>query len=164
MLVALISLGSSVAFNAIISLQLLALVFTNLLPIACLIYRRPLGAPLPRRSWSLDRLGMPINVIACIYLIYLVVFTALPTQVPVKSLETGNWAPATFVGVILLALVYYLLHGRSVFDGPVKYFGSIYAWLYWRVHVCIQESLTRIPLPLRHPHLSIEIWLLLRFH
>ena len=123
-LVSLISLGSSVAFNAITSLQLLALVFTYLLTIGCLVWRRLFGAPLPHGTWSLGRFGIVINVFAIVYSLYLVVFIAFPTEVPV-SLSSFNWAPVMFGGVIVLALGYYLVHARKVYDGPVAYLRSV---------------------------------------
>ena len=123
--ISLISLGSAVAFNAITSLQLLALVFTYLLTIGCLVWRRLFGNPLPRGSWSLGRFGMAINVFALAYSLYLMIFIAFPTEVPV-SLVTFNWAPVMFGGVVVLALGYYIIHARKVYDGPVAYLNSTY--------------------------------------
>ena len=125
-LISLISLGSSIAFNAITSLQLLALVFTYLLVIGCLVWRRLYGAPLPRGSWSLGRAGLPINIVAMAYSAYLLVFIAFPTEVPV-TLSSLNWAPVMFGGVVALALFYYFVHARHVYDGPVVYVSSLSA-------------------------------------
>ncbi|KAK4890581.1 hypothetical protein LTR27_010743 [Elasticomyces elasticus] len=122
-LISLISLGSAIAFNAITSLQLLALVFTYMLTIGCLLWRRFFGKPLPVGSWSLGRAGAPINVFALLYSAYLIVFIAFPVTVPV-TVETLNWAPVMFAGVVVLALVYYVLYARKVYDGPVAYLGS----------------------------------------
>ena len=121
-LISLISLGSSIAFNAITSLQLLALIFTYLLTIGCLVWRRLFGAPLPHGSWSLGRFGIVVNVFAIAYSLYLVIFVAFPTEVPV-TLSSFNWAPVMFGGVIVLALAYYVIHARKVYDGPVVYVG-----------------------------------------
>ncbi|KAK5713570.1 hypothetical protein LTR15_011270 [Elasticomyces elasticus] len=55
-LISLISLGSAIAFNAITSLQLLALVFTCVLTMGCLVSRRFFGEPLPEDSWPLGRI------------------------------------------------------------------------------------------------------------
>ena len=124
-LISLISLGSAIAFNAITSLQLLALVFTYLLTIGCLVWRRLFGEPLPRGSWTLGRFGMAINIFAIMYSTYLIVFIAFPTAVPV-TLATFNWAPVMFGGVVVLATVYYIVYARKVYDGPVVYIGSIH--------------------------------------
>lgn len=62
-LLALINIGSSVAFNAIISLQVVALMFSYTISITCVLYRR-IKHPelLPNARWSLGRWGVPINV------------------------------------------------------------------------------------------------------
>lgn len=68
---------------------------------------------------------MPVNIFAVLYSTYLIVFIAFPTELPV-SLTTFNWAPVMFGGVILLALIYYIVHARKVYDGPVVYVESAY--------------------------------------
>jgi choline transport protein len=119
-LISLVSLGSSVAFAAITSVQLFALVFTYGITIGCLIWRRVAGKPLPYASWSLGRFGLPVNIIALLYSSYLVVFISFPVAIPV-TLQTLNWSPVIFGGVVLLATIYYLLFARKVFVGPVAY-------------------------------------------
>lgn len=94
-LICLIDLGSNVAFNAITSLQLLALVFTYMLTISTLVYRRIFGEPLPYRQWSLGRAGIFINVYAICYSTYLIIFICFPTTLPV-TLAYTNWAPLMF--------------------------------------------------------------------
>ncbi|KGO58310.1 Amino acid/polyamine transporter I [Penicillium expansum] len=55
-LLSLINIGSQVAFNAIISLNVAALMYTYAVSISCVIYRK-IACPetLPPRRWSLDR-------------------------------------------------------------------------------------------------------------
>jgi amino acid transporter len=67
-LLALINIGSSVAFNAIISLQIVALMFSYTISITCVLYRR-IKHPelLPNARWSLGRWGVPINVVGVCY-------------------------------------------------------------------------------------------------
>jgi choline transport protein len=122
-LISLISLGSSVAFAAITSVQLFALVFTYGITIGCLIYRRLAGYPLPHAAWSLGRAGLAVNVTAVAYSLYLIVFIAFPVTVPV-TLETLNWSPVIFGGVVVLAAAYYIAYARKVFVGPVAYVTS----------------------------------------
>ncbi|KAK4539218.1 hypothetical protein LTR36_000873 [Oleoguttula mirabilis] len=117
-LISLISLGSAVAFNAIISLQLLALITTYWVTIGSLVWRRGWGKPLPRGDFSLGWAGLPVNIFALVYSAYLIVFVAFPTELPV-TLDTVNWAPVMFVGVVALALLYYLAYARHVYEGPV---------------------------------------------
>jgi amino acid transporter len=67
-LLGLINIGSSVAFNAIISLQIVALMFSYTISISCVLYRR-IKHPelLPYARWSLGRWGVPINVVGVCY-------------------------------------------------------------------------------------------------
>ena len=124
MLISLVGLGSSVAFAAITSVQLFALVFTYGITIGSLIWRRLCGKTLPHGSWSLGRLGLPINIIAVSYSTYLVIFIAFPVVLP-ATLETLNWSPVIFVAVVLLASIYYLFYARKKYDGPVAYIKTI---------------------------------------
>ncbi|GAM87006.1 hypothetical protein ANO11243_050270 [Dothideomycetidae sp. 11243] len=116
--ICLIKIGSSTAFNAIISLQLLALLSTYAISIACLIYRRLRHDALPPCAWSLGRFGLPVNIIAFTYSLWVIVFCCFPSMVPVSA-ANFNWAPVIFTGVLSIAGVYYLLKGRKKYEGPV---------------------------------------------
>lgn len=94
-LLCLITLGNLTAFNAIVSLQLLALVFTYMLTISTLVYRRFYGEPLPHHQWSLGKAGIWINIYAVAYSTYLIIFICFPTNLPVP-LDYANWAPLIF--------------------------------------------------------------------
>ncbi|TKA43117.1 hypothetical protein B0A54_06065 [Friedmanniomyces endolithicus] len=89
-LISLIALGSSVAFFAIISLQLIALFFTYIVAIGTLIYRRLRGPPLPEHRWSLGRAGLAINVFAFLYGLFALAFIVLPST-PTVTGATMNW-------------------------------------------------------------------------
>jgi amino acid transporter len=67
-LLALINIGSAVAFNAIISLQLVALIFSYTISITCALYRC-IAHPelLPKTPWSLGEWGVPLNGLAVSY-------------------------------------------------------------------------------------------------
>ena len=64
----LINFGSDVAFHAIISLQVSALMLTYGISIACALHRR-LTRPdiLPTARWSLGRFGTPVNIFGLSY-------------------------------------------------------------------------------------------------
>lgn len=118
-LLALINIGSDVAFNAIISLQVVALMFTYGISISCVLYRR-LYHPelLPPARWSLGRFGVPVNAIGLAYVTFAFFWAFWPNNTPVDR-ETFNWAVVMFVGVGILSVIYYWLHGRKVYVGPV---------------------------------------------
>lgn len=108
------------AFNAIISLQTMALAGTYEVSILCLIWRRLRGRPLPPSSWSLGKAGLPINILGALYGVYLLAYAAMPGVYPVTAANM-NWGPVMFGGVILLSLVYYVVWARKVYQGPVVY-------------------------------------------
>lgn len=116
----LINLGSSLAFNIIVSLTLLALLSTYMISIGCVLRKRLLHEPLPPARWSLGRFGIPINTFAFLYSGFVIVFSCFPTAVPVTA-DTANWAPVVWVGVILLSWLVYLVHGVGVYTAPVVF-------------------------------------------
>lgn len=119
-LINLISLGSVIAFDAITSLQILALMTTYLMSISCLIWRRLFGAPLPASPWTLGRFGLPINIVGLCYCIYMVIFLPWPVEVPVTT-ENFNWSSVMFAGIMVLSAVYYAVYARHAYKGPVVY-------------------------------------------
>ncbi|KAJ9610790.1 polyamine transporter tpo5 [Cladophialophora chaetospira] len=115
-----INIGSTTAFNIIVSLTLLALMSTYMLSIGCVALKRLRGEPLPPARWSLGRYGVVINVFAFVYGGFAVVFSCFPSTLPVDT-STANWAPAVWAGVILLGVVTYIFHGKKHFTAPVVF-------------------------------------------
>ncbi|EHY58649.1 hypothetical protein HRR83_007371 [Exophiala dermatitidis] len=118
-LLALINIGSETAFNAIISLQVCALMFSYTISISCVLYRR-LYYPelLPKARWSLGKLGIPINAIGIVYSIFAFFWSFWPNETPVDA-ETFNWAIVLFFSTMIICGVLYLVRGRKVYTGPV---------------------------------------------
>ena len=116
-LIAFIVLGSSVAFQAIISLGTLALAFKYELSILCLVWRLLKGARLPPYAWSLGRAGFPINIAGSLYSFYLMFFAVIPPEYPVTE-ANFNWSLVMFTAVMAFATVYYVLAARKVYKGP----------------------------------------------
>ena len=121
-LLALINIGSTTAFNAICSMATNALLTTYIISISCLILRRVgmtgEGQGLPPRRWSLGKLGLPVNVIALCFLLTIWVFCFFPVSTPVTA-STMNWNVVINGGVMILAVIYYFVHSRKVYTGPV---------------------------------------------
>jgi len=118
-LLSLINIGSSVAFNAIISVQLVALMLAYLTSISCVLYRR-IKHPhlLPKAAWSLGKYGVMVNAIALIYELWAFFWMFWPNTVPVDA-SSFNWSVVIFVAVFILSLVMYYVEGRKIYDGPV---------------------------------------------
>lgn len=119
-ILSLISLGSSLAFNIIVSLSLLALMSTYSLSIGCVLLRRIKGPALPHARWSLGRWGFPINLLAVVYSSFIVLMSCFPSE-PSPAPVDANWAPAIWVLVILMSVVAYVFHGRKHFTPPVMF-------------------------------------------
>lgn len=114
----LITLGSVVAFEAIVSLQILALMSTYLVSLNCIVWRRFFGAPLPASPWTLGRFALPINIIAICYCVYLIIFLPWPGAVPVTA-ATMNWSCVMFAGIMAIAAIYYVVQARKTYKGEL---------------------------------------------
>ncbi len=129
-LLCLINLGSTLAFNIIVSLSLLGLLSTYMISIGCVLLRRIRGQELPPARWSLGRLGLPVNAFAFFYSAFVIVFSCFPVTVPV-DLSSANWAPVVWAGVIAVSFgVYYCMAGEftlhqwtSLKDGSKRVLG-----------------------------------------
>ena len=118
-LLSLINLGSEVAFNAIISLNIVALMLTYAVSVSCVLYRR-IRQPhlLPHARWSMGVLGIPVNIGGLAYALFAFFWCFWPANTPV-DLQSFNWAVVMFVGVTVFSVVYYWFKGRHEFSGPV---------------------------------------------
>ncbi|KAI5362443.1 Putative amino acid/polyamine transporter I [Septoria linicola] len=118
-LLSLINLGSNAAFNAILSLQLSALMASYAIAITCIVLKR-LRDPdaLPKARWSLGRAGLPINIAASLYACFACFWSFWPNSTPADA-ESFNWAPVIFSVVMIFAMITYVVQGRYQFDGPV---------------------------------------------
>jgi choline transport protein len=104
-----------------ISLQLCSLMLTYAVSISCVLYRRlqpnEAGA-LPPARWSLGVWGIPVNVVAVLYSVFVFFWTFWPEQQDVDR-ESMNYAVAIFGGIAILALAMFVFKGRKVYKGPV---------------------------------------------
>ena len=117
-IVSLINIGSTTALNAIVSLCVVSLLTSYYITIACLVWRRLKGEPLPPRRWSLGRYGLAINIISLLFLTPIYFFAFWPLSTPVEA-ESMNWAVVMYGGVVIWSLVYYMIWGKHSYVGPV---------------------------------------------
>ena len=115
----LINVGSTVAFNAVLSLSSSALMGTYLLSIGCVAQRRVRDPEsLPRARWSLGRAGLPINCVALTYATWCFFWSFWPNEYRVNEVNF-NWASVLFVGVMGLAAALYIFYAKRFYEGPV---------------------------------------------
>ncbi|KAF7594391.1 hypothetical protein BBP40_009372 [Aspergillus hancockii] len=113
-----IQIGSTAAFNAILSLSTLGLYISYLLPLIFLVYKR-LSAPgdIPRGSFSLGKWGLPINLVAILFATYFSIFLPFPATLPVTG-ENMNYAGPVLGFVMLFACGDWIVRGRRKWQGP----------------------------------------------
>lgn len=119
-LLSLINIGSDVAFNAIISLNLVSLMITYVLSIGCLLYRRIYHPEmLPKARWSLGKWGVMINAGGFVYSMFAFFWCFWPNSTPVDA-GSFNWSSVMFVAVAIISTFDYWVRARKVFKGPVS--------------------------------------------
>jgi choline transport protein len=117
-LLSLIIIGSSIAFNVIISIGQVGTVGSYILAISCIFRKRLVGEPLLPSRFSLGRAGLAINTIALCFLAVAFVFPFFPlTKNP--SPADMNWNILVTGFTLAVAVVYYLLRARKTYTGPV---------------------------------------------
>ncbi|KAJ5497654.1 hypothetical protein N7453_006705 [Penicillium expansum] len=117
-LLSLINIGSTAAFNAVASVMIAALFTTYILPIAAVIRVRFQPGGIPPSRFSLGIFGLAINVFSLAWLCFAIIFTFFPTAnnpTPVNM----NWSILVFGAVVIFAIVLYIVHGRRVYRSPV---------------------------------------------
>ncbi|PSS18533.1 hypothetical protein M430DRAFT_101790 [Amorphotheca resinae ATCC 22711] len=111
-----IFLGSSSAFNAIISASVVALGISYAIPIAvnCLRGRTMLG----ERPFVLSPvLGWTANIIGIIYVLVTTVLFVFPPTLPVTG-SNMNYCIVAFAIVIIIATIQWFVDGKKNFHGP----------------------------------------------
>ncbi|PWY94742.1 putative GABA permease [Aspergillus sclerotioniger CBS 115572] len=113
-LLGVVNIGSTTAFNAIISLAVLGLHVSYLVPITLILWCR-----LSRRHvalnygpWRMGRFGVPINLVSVLYLGYTSIFMVFPPYQPVTA-ENMNYASLIFGAVLIFSAFYWFWRGRK---------------------------------------------------
>ena len=135
-LLALINIGSSVAFNDLVAMSISGLYLSYMMVAGLLLYRRCTGGISNARSsetavvntvgaklvWGPFHLpglfGIAVNTFAMIYMTIAVFFSFWPPSWEV-TVTTMNFSVVGTFGTIILSLIYYMLRARNVYDGPI---------------------------------------------
>ena len=117
-ILSLINIGSTVAFNALLSLCTVALMATYDISIRCVALKRLRGEPLPPCRWSLGRYGLTINLIALVWSIWSFFWSCWPNSHHVTA-QKFNWACVIFVGIMGISCLLYVVRARHIYEGPV---------------------------------------------
>jgi len=115
LLLGLIYLGSTAAFNAFVGVAVMCLGASYAMPVAISLAngrKDMVDAP-----FSLGRWGFAINSFAVLWTTFEIVLFSMPAVIPVTSVSM-NYASVVFVGFAAISAIWYLLSGRSNFQGP----------------------------------------------
>ena len=135
-LLALINIGSSTAFNDIISLAIVGLFSSYLIVCILFLWRRMSGhiksyadtpefvANVPGKQlvwgrWRLPKtFGILNNIFSIIYLIIILFFSFWPSTTPVTA-STMNYSSLMLGAAIIFSIIYYFVWAKKVYEGPV---------------------------------------------
>lgn len=115
-----IYLGNTTAFNAILSMAIIGMYISYILPIIyMLVYGRKKLARSEYGPFRLGRVaGTVINIMAILWLVLAIVFSTFPNYEPVTS-QNMNYSTVVLAGWVVFGVVYYFWVGRRVYTGPV---------------------------------------------
>lgn len=120
MILGLINLGSTTAFNAMVSLALLGQYTTYVLPTIFILVRRihP-GKNIPFGPWELGKWGIPINIFTIAFSFLTIAFNVLPPYFPVTA-ENMNYAGVVFGAALIICALLWFFLGQKHYAGPIK--------------------------------------------
>lgn len=119
LLLALINIGSSSAFNAIVSLSVASVLASYMMPISLILRKRIVGEPIRLGPWKLGRLGMFANIVGLVYAIIGFFFSFWPGAVNVTA-ESMNWACLVWGAAVLFCSFWYWFRARHHYHGPIR--------------------------------------------
>jgi amino acid transporter len=118
-LLGLINIGSTSAFNAILSLATVGLQISYLMPIILLLWRRARSpSTLLYGPFQLGKAGFSINIVAVLYLTFTCIFLLFPPYQPVTP-QNMNYASLVLGVVLVFSIFYWIWRGGKRYSGPI---------------------------------------------
>jgi len=115
-ILALIIIGSTAAFNIILSVSATGLFTSYLVVIGTVLARKFRNEPFPASRFEIPRtIGIVINIIAMCFLSVAFLFLFFPA-VPSPNAASMNWGILVYGVVVLFAMLYYYVKGRHQYD------------------------------------------------
>ena len=113
----LIFLGSTSAFNAIVSASVVALGLTYGIPVAINVARGRKMLP-PTRAFKMpEPLAWFANILGIAYVILTTVLFVFPPELPVTG-SNMNYCIVVFFIVVMISLIQWMVDGRKNYRGP----------------------------------------------
>ncbi|KAF4905793.1 Choline transport protein [Colletotrichum viniferum] len=116
MLLGLINIGSTSAFTAFVSVGVMALEISYLIPILISLMHGRKEVNEARYTCG-PKIGTLVNCIAIGWIFFQTVLFSMPTALPVTAVSM-NYASVVFVGFAVLSAIWYRVHARKVYKGP----------------------------------------------
>lgn len=115
-----IYLGNTTAFNAVLSMAIIGMYLSYILPIAYMLFcGRSHLLPQQYGPFKLGKIGgITVNVFACLWLIFAMIFSTLANFQPVTA-QNMNYSTVVLAGWVVGGAGFYCLYGRKVYNGPV---------------------------------------------
>lgn len=113
-LIGLITIGNTAAFFAIISLSAISLYISYLFLISFFLLRKLGGRHPLYRPFKLGRLGIPINIFAVCWCIFVIIWLPFPPILPVTA-ANFNYGGPIMAAVIIIALLDWCISGHKRF-------------------------------------------------
>jgi len=118
-LLSLINIGSATVLNGVLSLAVSGFFGSYLIPFTLFLYKRiEYPEEILPGPWNLGRWGVFVNAFAIVWTVVAMFFSFWPTGVPVTPVNM-NWSCVLWTAVVLFALIFWALHGKKVYTGPV---------------------------------------------
>ena len=115
-----IYLGNTTAFNAILSMAIIGMYLSYLLPVVyMLLYGRSKLRKEEYGPFKHGQIGgVLVNVVAVVWLIFAMIFSTFPNFQPVTP-QNMNYSTVVLAGWVLGGALYYFLRASRVYTGPV---------------------------------------------
>ena len=123
LLLALINIGSTSAFNAIVAVNVAAFFSSYMIPISLLLHKRlrndPVKDNLHWGPWHMGPIFGPIvNVCGLIYTSITMFFSFFPATQVVTPVSM-NWSCVLFPAAVIFSVVFYVVWGRHSYKWPI---------------------------------------------
>ncbi|ENH71772.1 Choline transport protein [Fusarium oxysporum f. sp. cubense race 1] len=120
MLLGLIYLGNTTAFNAILSMSIIGMYVSYAFPIIAMLFaRKSLQTPNGFGPFKLGHIAGPAaNVISLIWITVVVIFSTFPSAMPVTP-QNMNYSIVVMAGWLFAGIAYYVFRGKHKFEVPV---------------------------------------------
>ncbi len=119
LLLALINIGSSTAFNAIVSLSVASVLASYMVPIVLIVRRRLLKEPIRFGPWKMGRYGIIANIVGLAYAVVAFFFSFWP-ETAVVDAKDMNWACLVWGVAMLFCVFWYTIRAHHYYKGPIR--------------------------------------------